>query len=171
MALTLVEKAIGGNKKAIKELAKRDSKFIYKLAFLHTKYEGDAKIILKNTILFIHKNIRKIPKHKNYDYYLMKVTIKHIKEYLDEFGMVQNHIEAIYTTGHSTKIDLYESIDILDIYLKSAVILRYFYNMSYEDIGNVLEIKENTVKMYIRKSLKIMQCELKEDFHYEREAR
>ena len=39
MGVTLLEKATEGNKRAFKKLMQRDSEFIYKLAFLHTKYE------------------------------------------------------------------------------------------------------------------------------------
>ena len=43
MGVTLLEKATEGNKRAFKKLMQRDSEFIYKLAFLHTKYEDDTK--------------------------------------------------------------------------------------------------------------------------------
>ena len=47
MGLTLLEKAIDGDKKALKDLMIRNSEYIYKLAFLHTKYEEDAKAIMR----------------------------------------------------------------------------------------------------------------------------
>ena len=57
MGLTLLEKATEGNKRAFKKLMQRDSEFIYKLAFLHTKYEYDAKKIMQNSILYINNSI------------------------------------------------------------------------------------------------------------------
>lgn len=171
MTLSLENKAINGDKKAIKELVKRDSEFIYKLAFLHTKYEEDSKIILKDTVRYMNKSISNAIKYENYEHYLMKVTIKHIREYLEEHGIVENYENPIYKENNEIKIDLFKAIDTLDTDLKSAVILKYFYDMENKDIGNILEITESTVKMYIRKSLKIMKNELEEDFQYEREAR
>lgn len=171
MSAKLEGKAINGSKKAIKKLVQRDSEFIYILAYLHTKYEEDAKTILKNTVVFINKSIGKSVNYNKYEDYLMKVTIKHIKEYLNEFGMVDNKINSLYKEDNKVKVDLYKAIDMLDTDLKSAVILRYFYNKGYEDIGNILEVNESTVKMYIRKSLKIMKSETEEDFQYEREAK
>ena len=53
-------KAVNGNKKAIKQLIRDYSKQMYKLIFLHTKYEEDSKIILRDTICFIKENISKL---------------------------------------------------------------------------------------------------------------
>ncbi|MFR5132753.1 MAG: helix-turn-helix domain-containing protein [Terrisporobacter sp.] len=49
MELSLLKKAKKGDKKALKKLMINNSEYIYKLAFMHTKYEDDAKIIMKNT--------------------------------------------------------------------------------------------------------------------------
>ena len=42
--------------------------------------------------------------------------------------------------------------------------------MSFEDIGRVLDINEGTLKLYVRKSLKIMKEYYKEGLLYERKA-
>ena len=57
MELSLLKKAKKGDKKALKKLMINNSEYIYKLAFMHTKYEDDAKIIMKNTIAYINDNI------------------------------------------------------------------------------------------------------------------
>ena len=95
--------------------------------------------------------------------YIMRITIKYTNEYIEEFGMVdfeESKSDFMYDTE---KIDLYKSIDILEVHLKNVVILTYFYNLSYEEISEILSINESTVKMYLRKSLKILKKELKED--------
>ena len=62
MELSLLKKAKKGDKKALKKLMINNSEYIYKLAFMHTKYEDDAKIIMKNTIAYINDNIYKLSK-------------------------------------------------------------------------------------------------------------
>ena len=52
---------------------------------------------------------------------------------------------------------MYKAIDLLDIYQKNVVILIYFYNMTYKEVGEVLDMNESTVKIYLRHSLKIMK--------------
>ena len=133
MGVTLLEKATEGNKRAFKKLMQRDSEFIYKLAFLHTKYEYDAKKIMQNSILYINNSIKKSSKFRNsehftnYKKFVMKVTIKQINEYLEEEGMVDN--SNINYFDEEGNIDMYKAIDLLDIYQKNVVVLFYFYNI------------------------------------------
>ena len=161
MGLTLLYKAINGNKNAFKKLMIENSEYIYKLAFIHTKYEDDAKEIMKNSIVYIKDNIQKVSKYKSFDYYITKVTIKHINEYIEEHGIVE--YENISYLDKDNNIDMYNAIDLLDIYQKNVVILLYFYNMSYKEVGDILDMNESTVKMYLRNSLKIMKDIIKED--------
>lgn len=162
MGLTLLEKAIDGDKKALKELMIRNSEYIYKLAFLHTKYEEDAKAIMRRAVLYIDNNIYILSKYDNFEKYIIKVTIKHINEYLEEVGMIeQDNKGYIDENGY---IDIFKGIDLLDIHLKNVVVLIYFYNMSYKEVGDILNMNESTVKLYLRNSLKFMKDNIKGDF-------
>lgn len=166
MGLTLLENAIDGNRKAIKKLMIENSEFIYKLAFLHTKYEEDAKIIMERVILYIYDNIHRLSKYDNFERYMIKVTIKHINEYLEEMGMVeQDNDDYINKNGY---IRIFEAIDLLDIHLKNVVVLIYFYNMSYKEVADILNMDECNVKLYLRNSLKFMKDNIKEDFEYDK---
>ena len=164
MGLTLLEKSIKGDKRAFKKLMIKNSEYIYKLAFMHTKYEYDSKEIMKNSIFYINENIHRLSKFNNFNKYITKVTIKQINEYMEEMGMVDN--ENINYLDESGYIDMYKAIDILDIYQKNVVILLYFYNMSYKEVGDILDMNESTVKMYLRNSLKIMRDKIKGEFIY-----
>ena len=165
MVLTLLEKSIKGDKRAFKKLMIKNSEYIYKLAFMHTKYEYDSKEIMKNSIFYINENIHRLSKFNNFNKYITKVTIKQINEYMEEMGMVDN--EDINYLDENGYIDMYKAIDILDIYQKNVVILLYFYNMSYKEVGDILDMNESTVKMYLRNSLKIMREKIKEEFIYD----
>ena len=87
-------------------------------------------------------------------------TIKQINEYLEEEGMVDN--SNINYFDEEGNIDMYKAIDLLDIYQKNVVVLFYFYNLTYKEVGDILDMNESTVKMYLRNSLKIMKEIIKE---------
>ena len=164
MGLTLLEKSIKGDKRAFKKLMIKNSEYIYKLAFMHTKYEYDSKEIMKNSIFYINENIHRLSKFNNFNKYITKVTIKQINEYMEEMGMVDN--EDINYLDENGYIDMYKAIDILDIYQKNVVVLFYFYNLTYKEVGDILDMNESTVKMYLRNSLKIMRDKIKGEFIY-----
>ena len=146
-------KAVNGNKKAIKQLIRDYSKQMYKLIFLHTKYEEDSKIILRDTICFIKENISKLDEDQDVILWIYKIIIINTNNFLESIGMVENdiNIEDYYNNG---KISLYKGIDLLDGKYKSVVILKYYFELSYEEIGEVVDLNTDTVQIYIRQSLK-----------------
>ena len=156
MESILLEKAFNGDKKAFKKLIIKNSEFIYRLAFIHTKYEEDAKNIMRKTVLYMEDNISKLSKYDSFEKFMIKVTIKHINEYLDEVGMIEeeNNDDYVDENGY---IDIYKGIDSLDIHSKNVVILVYFYDMAYKDVADILDLNESTVKLYVRNSLKFMK--------------
>lgn len=171
MESTLLEKASKGDKRALKKLIIKNSEYIYKLAFIHTKYEEDAKAIMKKAVLYINDNINKLSRYESFEKYMIKVTIKHINEYLEEMGIVEQENKDNYIDENGY-INIYQGMDILDVHLKNVVILIYFYNMSYKEVGDILNMNESTVKLYLRNSLKFMKDNIKGDFEYgKQEAR
>lgn len=171
MRKTLLKKVINNEKKAYKKLMIKNSEYIYKLAFLHTKYEEDAKNIMKRTVLYINNNLHMLSKYDSFEIYITKVTIKHINEYLEEMGMVEQEDNNDYIDENGY-IDIFKGMDLLDIHLKNVVVLIYFYNMSYKEVGEILNMDESTVKLYLRNSLKFMKDNVKGDFGYDKcEAR
>ena len=93
---------------------------------------------------------------KNFNEYMIKVTIKYINEYVEEVGVVEddNNINYLDINGN---IDMYKAIDLLDIYQKNVIILLYFYKMTYKEVGDILDMNESTIKMYLRSALKNMK--------------
>lgn len=171
MRKTLLKKVVNNERKAYKKLMIKNSEYIYKLAFLHTKYEEDAKNIMKRTVLYINNNLHMLSKYDSFEIYITKVTIKHINEYLEEMGMVEQEDNNGYIDENGY-IDIFKGMDLLDIHLKNVVVLIYFYNMSYKEVGEILNMDESTVKLYLRNSLKFMKDNIKGDFGYDKcEAR
>ena len=50
----------------------------------------------------------------------------------------------------------------LDIKYKNVVILKCYFDFSYEDIGQVLDLNTDTVKIYFRQSLKKIKASVGE---------
>ncbi len=154
-------KARKGNKKAIKEVIKENAEQIYKLIFLHTKYEEDAKKILVDTIYFIEENITKLDENQNFILWLYKIAIINTDNFLEHIGMVEKN-KSLDNYYYHEKINLYEAIDLLDIKYKNVVILKCYFELSYEEIGEVLDLNPDTVKIYFRQSLKKIKASVGE---------
>jgi len=62
------------------------------------------------------------------------------------------------------KLDLYNAIDLLRDNYKTVIILKYFNDMTIENISGVMEIPQNTVKTYLRRAKDSLSKILKEDY-------
>ena len=156
----IILKAINGDKKVVKQVIKLYSSQMYKLIFLHTKYEEDSKRILKDTIDFIRENISKLNDSDDFVLWLYKIIIINTNNFLDSLGMVSDEYLINKDYFKDNKINLYKAIDLLDYKYKNVVILRYYFDLSYEEIGKVVDLNEDTVKIYIRQSLKQIKANI-----------
>jgi len=158
--LDTIIKAKKGNKKAIKQIVKENIIQVYRLIFLHTKYEEDAKNILRDTIDFIYENFSKVDNEKII-LWMYKIAIINTNNFLKYVGMVDKDksLDKYYCDG---KINLYEAIDLLDVKYKNVVIFKCYFDLSDEEIGEVLDLNTDTVKIYFRQSLKKIKASVGE---------
>ena len=153
-------KAKKGNKKAIKQIVKENIIQVYRLIFLHTKYEEDAKSIFEETIYNSFKNIHKLKHPDKFKIWITRILINEIDYFLESTGMVESEVEIKSNTNN---IDLYKSIDILETKIKSVIILRYYCDFKVEEIGEILDLNQSTVNTYARRGFKEMKELLKEE--------
>ena len=158
--INVIKKAIKGNKRAYYSLIKEYTPYLYKIAFLHTKYEEDAKSIFEDTVYNSFKNIHKLKYPDKFKIWITRILINEIDYFLEYTGMVESEVEIKPNTN---KIDLYKAIDILESKIKSVIILRYYCNFKVEEIGEILDLSQNTVNIYTKRGFKEMKELLKEE--------
>lgn len=154
----VVKKAMKGNKKAFYSLIKEYTPYLYKIAYLQTKYEEDATKIFEETVYNGFNNIHKLKRPDKFKIWLTRILINEIDYFLESVGMVESNILMT-----STKIDLYKSIDILESKVKSVIILRYYCNFTNEEISEILDVNVETVNNLTRRGLKEMKGLLMEE--------
>ena len=156
--IDIIKKAMRGNKRAFYSLIKEYTPYLYKIAYLQTKYEEDAKTIFEETIYNGFKNIYRLKSPYKFKIWLTRILINEIDYFLESVGM----IESEYRIKEKT-IDLYDAIDILEPKIKSVIILRYYCNFTIDEIGEILELTPSTVDAFTRRGLKEMKVLLKEE--------
>ena len=155
--IDVVKKAIKGSRRAYYSLIREYTPYLYKIAFLHTKYEEDANRIFEETIYNSFKNIHKLKRPDKFKIWITRILINEIDYFLESIGMVEQELEII-----ESNIDLYKCIDILETKIKSVIILRYYCKFKVEEIGEILDLNQSTVDTYTRRGLKEMKELLKE---------
>lgn len=169
--IVTVKRAINGDKKAFSQLIKDNKSYMYNVAYLHTKYEEDAKEVVQETVYRAYKNIRKLRDPKKFKSWLIRILINTSNDILSKYGMIDlEHDESSFIKEHieneniEIKIDLYNAIDELDDKYKNIIILRYYEDLKVEDVAKQLDCPVNTAKTRISKALKVMKKLLKEGY-------
>lgn len=161
-----IKRAIDGDKKAFKKVIEKYNKQMYQFIFLHTKYEEDSLIILRDSILFMRDNITKLEGSQEFIEWMYRILTINTNNFLEANGMTieESDKEDYY---ENDKITLYETIDSLEGKYKTAIILRYYFDFSYKSIAEILDLNINTVFIYIRQALKKMKVNVGESLNHE----
>lgn len=166
----LIKKSIKGDEKCFEELVKKYKSYLYKVAFSYTKNEDKALDLIQECTYRAWKNIKNLNKETSFKPWICKIlvniTISSLKK---ESKISTNEIDEniVYIQNGVTieeKLDLYEAIDSLKPEYKTIIMLKYFDDMTIEDISYVMEIPSNTVKSHLRRARECMKNILREDY-------
>ncbi|MCR1963259.1 sigma-70 family RNA polymerase sigma factor [Clostridium perfringens] len=168
--IKLIKESMKGNKESFGILIKNNKEYLYKMAFLYVKDEQDALEVIHETVYRAFLNIEKLKKAKFFNTWITRILInvsidflkkKGKNEMLDESTPIRKERCEIST---EEKLDLYNSIDLLNDNYKTVIIMMYFNDMKVKDISKVMEIPENTVKTYLRRAKQALGEILKEGY-------
>lgn len=171
--IKLAKKAKSGDSDAFTELYKIHKIYLYKIAYSYVKDENKALDIMQECAYKGFLNVHKLKDPSIFKTWitriLINVAIDYLKKdskiiYLDNDSSISCNEENI---SLEEKMDLYNAIDCLKDKYKTVIILRYFNNMSIDDIAKTMEIPSNTVKSHLRRAKEALSKILKEDYLYE----
>ncbi|MGL6106152.1 sigma-70 family RNA polymerase sigma factor [Romboutsia sp.] len=157
-----------GDDDSFEELINRLELYLYKMAYLHVKNEHDALDIYQETVLKAYLNISKLKKPKLFKTWITKILINNVhsrnrnnNKFKD--SDLDNYIGDIIYDNIDEKLDLYDAINILEDKYRTPIILQYFYDLNIQQISEIVDCNENTVKTNIRRAKKKMYNMLKEN--------
>lgn len=170
----IVKKAVHGNHQAFIDAMKIYKDYLYRMAYLYVKDERIAEEVLQECAYRAFLGIKKLREPKYFKTWLTKILInialvsinKNSNEVpLEDDSAVRYEPKRV---SIEEKIDLYNAIDSLRDNYKTVIVLRYFNDLSLEQISNIMDIPDNTVKTYLRRAKESLSKLLKEDYFHER---
>lgn len=156
--------AIKGDKESLVEVIVQEKKSYYKLAYVYMKNEHDAMDAVEDMILVLYQNIHKLRKPESFRSWSMKILVNICKKNLKR-KKENITLEDIYE-GENVFEDLEGRLMVQNAVKKlkpkyiEVIKLRYYLDMSYEEMAEVLGIPKGTVKSRLFNGLKKLKKEI-----------
>lgn len=162
----LVQRCLEGDNDAFEVLVDRYQKPIYNLALRFTANREDAEDITQGVFVKVYEKLRSFdPKHKFFSW-LYKIAVNESLNFLGRKKNLDRFNEEIHSRhgpdeatfrDHEMTRKIENALLELKLDYRIVVILNHFQDLSYREIGYILDIRENTVKSRLfsaRKKLK-----------------
>ena len=173
----LVKKAQRGNDKAFLKLFQTYEEELYRIAFLYVKNKEDALDVIQETAYRSFKNLSSLKNTEYFKTWLTKITINCAIDYIRRNKKIvqlnPEHVEYIesYDEDIPLKLTLDELMDALNEDEKSIVILKYYYEYTFKEISEILEIPLGTGKSILYRALGKLRKKAEEVKFYEKDNR
>ncbi|WP_343216151.1 sigma-70 family RNA polymerase sigma factor [Clostridium mobile] len=166
--MKIFNKTIDGDKENFNILIQNRKENIYKIAYSYVNNVDDALDIVQDVI---YKALTSIDTLKNPQYFntwLTRITINcsinHLRKSKKVVYMDESNIEGVDTNLNNREeiMDLRRELEKLDVKYKTVIILKYFEDMTLNEISQVLNLPISTVKTHLYRALEKLKINLKE---------
>lgn len=162
-----VKKAIGGDQEALLFLIQLEKEKIYRIAYSYVRNEADALDVFQKTVLLAIESIHQLREPKFFTTWLTRICINTSLSVLKEQKKVvlmnepTSHSFSLDMEQSDEKIDLLNAIYELDEKYKTILILRYYEDLTFQQIASLLGEPIGTVKSRGRRALIKIKSSLK----------
>ncbi|SHH90587.1 RNA polymerase sigma factor [Clostridium grantii] len=156
----LVKKSKEGDKNALVQLIMLNKRDYYKIAYVFMKNNEDAMDVMEDMIVILYENIHKLRDEKAFDRWSKTILVNCCKNTLrkkKKIILLENIKEDIYEEDFQSKekgIILEEHLSKLNEKHREVIKLRYYLDMDYKTIANIVKVPVGTVKSRISNGLK-----------------
>ncbi|KAB2336840.1 sigma-70 family RNA polymerase sigma factor [Cytobacillus depressus] len=156
-----------GDRSVLQHLLKTEKDKLYRVAFSYVRNEEDAVDVFQQTVLLALESIHQLKEPKYFSTWLTRICINlSIKVLRDNQKIISiENTSAENAVGGNVsveeKIDLLDAIYKLDEKYKTVLILRYYHDLTMEQIAENINKPLGTVKTNIRRGLEKLRPFLK----------
>ncbi len=151
----LIKQAKNGDKEALLKLVIAQKTDYYKLAYVYMKNEDDALDAIQDMIVILYENIHKLKKDDSFYSWSKTILVNSCKNILKKNKKIVS-LEAVKEEDGYEVYNNPEDKIVLEKYLsklspkhQEVIRLRYFLDLDYETIGEILKVPLGTVKSRI----------------------
>lgn len=154
-----VKLSIGGDQEALLFLLKQEKEKLYRTAYSYVRNEADALDVFQQTVLLAIESIHQLREPKYFTTWLMKICINVSLGVLEKqkklISMDDLKFQSLSTeiATSDEKMDLLDAIYQLDEKYKTVLLLKYYEDLTFEQIAEILGEPIGTVKSNGKRAL------------------
>lgn len=165
----LVKKAKQGNKDALVQLIMAKKNDYYRLAYVYLRNKDEALDVMSEMIIILYEKIYLLKKEEVFYSWSKTILVNICKKKIQKNKKIIP-FDEIHDSGYDE--DFKEDKLMLENYLKKlsekqqdVIRLRYFLDMDYQSISEILDIPLGTVKSRIAKALEKLKDSLEGEYY------
>lgn len=163
----LVEQFQNGDENAFSFLIEPIKEKLYRIIYTYTRNEESALDVLSEVIYKAYRNLIKLKNRESFETWIIKIAINESKTY------IKNNKKVVYIEDYKIdeevkqqnteeKMDIKEGMEELSEEIRNVIILKYYFDMTFEQIAKVLEKPSSTIKTWHYKALNKLKEKLQE---------
>jgi RNA polymerase sigma-70 factor (ECF subfamily) len=165
----IVERVLQGEREAFAALVDAYKGAIFNLAFRMTDSRQDADDLSQETFVRAYRNLRQFDPRKRFFTWIYTIGLNLIRNHLKKHGReksretaARSSSEAAIDQGAQTEQEMMQAQEIgrleiglqkLPADLREAVVLRFYQDLSFEEIATILDATLSAVKMRVYRGL------------------
>lgn len=156
----LIKSAKDGNKDALVELIMERKEDYYKLAYVYMKNPEDSMDAMADMILIIYENINSLKKEDAFYSWSKSILVNCCKKLLNKKKKII-FLDSVKEESYNESFDQKDNEIIIENCLsklnekhKEVIKLRYFLDLDYKTISDIIKVPVGTVKSRLSIGLK-----------------
>ena len=167
----LIKQAKNGDKEALLSIVMAQQNEYYKLAYVYMKNKDDALDAMQDMIVILYENIYKLKKEDSFYSWSKTILVNSCKNKLKKNkklvflnDITEQSIDEVYNNPED-KIVLDKYLSKLCDKHQEVIKLKYYLDLDYENMSQILKIPLGTVKSRLNAGMKILRESLGGEYY------
>jgi len=163
--MDLIRRSQAGDEQAFAELFHNYKNLVYKTAYLMLGDAYEAEDVLQGVFVQVYKSLNAYDPEKGaFTTWLYRITVNRClnwrRKRRSSVPLDRAHISLPSPEGRMEEESVWQAVRGLSEKLRAVVILRYYWELSYAEIAQILDIPLGTVKSRLNLALRTLRKEL-----------
>jgi len=168
----IIRRAQAGDRQAFAALFEQYKNLVYRSAYLILGDTHDAEDALQEVFVIVYKSLAGFdPRKGAFTTWLHRITINHCLNHRRKRNLAGVHLDQVILKSDfpdlhmADKEAIWQAIYALSERQKAVVVLRYYWELSYAEVAQILEIPLGTVKSRLELAIRTLRQALeKQEF-------